>query len=116
MREINLIVLHCSATRVNQDFPIEALKACHKARGFKSVGYHYYITKDGTLYPCRPEREVGAHARHYNAHSIGICYEGGLDENGKPARANLAGFIVFFISKFLLCVRNPTWRLSMVEP
>ena len=22
------------------------------------------------------------HARHYNAHSIGICYEGGLDENG----------------------------------
>ena len=44
------------------------------------------------------------------------CYEGGLDENGKPARANLAGFIVFFISKFLLCVRNPTWRLSMDEP
>ena len=85
MREINLIVLHCSATRVNQDFPIEALKACHKARGFKSVGYHYYITKDGTLYPCRPEREVGAHARHYNAHSIGICYEGGLDEQGQIA-------------------------------
>ena len=103
MREINLIVLHCSATRVNQDFPIEALKACHKARGFKSVGYHYYITKDGTLYPCRPEREVGAHARHYNAHSIGICYEGGLDENGKPARANLAGFIVFYIKISFVC-------------
>ena len=28
---------------------------------------------------------MGAHARHYNAHSIGICYEGGLDEKGKPA-------------------------------
>lgn len=27
---------------------------------------------------------VGAHARRYNAHSIGVCYEGGLDENGKP--------------------------------
>ena len=37
------------------------------------------------VYPCRPETEVGAHARHYNAHSIGICYEGGLDEKGKPA-------------------------------
>lgn len=36
-------------------------------------------------YPCRPESEEGAHARHYNAHSIGICYEGGLDEKGKPA-------------------------------
>ena len=85
MRTINLIVLHCTATRVTQDFTVEDLKACHLARGFKTIGYHYYITKDGTLYPCRPEREVGAHARHYNAHSIGICYEGGLDENGKPA-------------------------------
>ena len=74
-RKINLIVVHCSATRVNQDFPVEALEACHKARGFKSIGYHYYITKDGVVYPCRPETEVGAHARHYNAHSIGICYE-----------------------------------------
>lgn len=63
-RKINLIVVHCSATRVNQDFPVEALEACHKARGFKSIGYHYYITKDGMVYPCRPETEVGAHARH----------------------------------------------------
>ncbi len=59
MRTINLIVLHCTATRVTQDFTVEDLKACHLARGFKSIGYHYYITKDGTLYPCRPEREVG---------------------------------------------------------
>ena len=85
MRTINLIVLHCTATRVTQDFTVEDLKACHLARGFKSIGYHYYITKDGTLYPCRPEREIGAHARHYNAHSIAICYEGGLDANGNPA-------------------------------
>lgn len=84
-RSISLIVLHCSATRVNQNFTIEQLEACHKARGFKTIGYHYYITKDGTLFPGRPESQVGAHARHYNAHSIGICYEGGLDENGKPA-------------------------------
>ena len=26
-----------------------------------------------------------AHARHFNAHSIGICYEGGLDADGNPA-------------------------------
>lgn len=84
-RKINLIVVHCSATRVNKNFTVEQLEACHKARGFKGIGYHFYITKDGILYPCRPENEIGAHARHYNAHSIGICYEGGLDENGKPA-------------------------------
>ena len=49
-RKIDLIVVHCSATRVNQDFPVEALEACHKARGFRSIGYHYYITKDGIVY------------------------------------------------------------------
>ena len=27
---------------------------------------------------------MGAHCKGYNAHSIGICYEGGLDEEGRP--------------------------------
>lgn len=85
MRKIDLIVIHCTATRVTRDFPVEALEACHKARGFRAIGYHYYITKDGVIYPCRSESEPGAHAKHYNAHSIGICYEGGLDANGNPA-------------------------------
>ncbi len=85
MRRINLIILHCSATKITQDFPVESLEACHKARGFKTIGYHYYITKDGQMHLCRPEDMIGAHARRYNAHSIGICYEGGLDANGNPA-------------------------------
>ena len=84
-RSISLIVIHCSATRVTQDFTFEQLEACHLARGFKSIGYHYYITKDGVVYPGRPESEVGAHARHYNAHSIGIAYEGGLQPDGAAA-------------------------------
>ena len=85
MRRIDLIVIHCSATRANRNFTVEDLEACHKARGFRTIGYHYYITKDGTIYPCRSESEIGAHAKHYNAHSIGICYEGGLDKDGNPA-------------------------------
>lgn len=43
-RTINLIVVHCSATRVNQNFSIEDLEACHKARGFSEIGYHYYLS------------------------------------------------------------------------
>lgn len=82
-RKINMIVLHCSATRENQNFTIEQLEACHKARGFRTIGYHFYITKDGTLFPGRPESQIGAHAKGYNAHSIGICYEGGLDAHGR---------------------------------
>ena len=37
------------------------------------------------MFQTRDEAEIGIHARHYNAHSIGICYEGGLDEKGKAA-------------------------------
>ena len=32
----------------------------------------------------------GAHARPYNRCSIGICYEGGLDEHGKPCNTMTA--------------------------
>ena len=85
MRHIDLIVIHCSATRCNRDFPVEALEACHRARGFNGIGYHYYITRDGQLHLTRSEAVPGAHAKHYNKNSIGICYEGGLDEKGKPA-------------------------------
>ena len=83
MRRIDLLIVHCSATKVTQDYSVEDLEACHRARGYKCTGYHYYITKDGQLHLCRPEEMIGAHARRYNAHSIGICYEGGLDANGK---------------------------------
>ena len=85
MRTINLIVIHCSATLCNKDFQVEALEACHRARGFNGIGYHYYITKDGQLHLTRSEEVQGAHAKRYNKNSIGICYEGGLDEKGKPA-------------------------------
>ena len=84
-RKINLIVVHCRATRINQDSPVEAEEACHKARGFHASGYHYYITKDGVVYPCRPETGVGGRGGHDSGHRIGICYGGGLDEKGEAA-------------------------------
>ena len=92
-RKISLIVIHCSATRVTQDFTFEKLEACHLARGFRSIGYHYYITKDGVIYPGRPESEIGAHARHFNAHSIGPvrkvpCPVGGGGQKSLMHRTN----------------------------
>ena len=81
---VRFLVLHCSATRCNQDYSVEQLRRDHKARGFYDIGYHFYIRKDGTMTQHRKLLEVGAHARPYNRCSIGICYEGGLDEQGKP--------------------------------
>ena len=84
-REIKLLVIHCSATRCNVPFTVEQLRQCHLQRGFKDIGYHFYITRDGELHHCRPISEPGAHVRGFNRHSIGICYEGGLSEKGVPA-------------------------------
>lgn len=83
-KSIRFLVLHCSATRSNQSYSVEQLMRDHKQRGFRTIGYHFYIRRDGSLTQHRKLLEVGAHARPYNRCSIGICYEGGLDENGVP--------------------------------
>ena len=84
MRTINLIVVHCSATRCDRPFPVIALIRCHADR-FGFTGYHYYITRNGRTYQTRHEQLIGAHAKGYNEHSLGVCYEGGLNKQGKPA-------------------------------
>lgn len=83
-REIKMIVIHCSATRCNVPFTPAQLEAAHVARGFRGTGYHFYITRDGALHHTRPIEQTGAHAKGFNLHSIGICYEGGLSPDGNP--------------------------------
>lgn len=84
MRQINEIILHCSSTKEGLCFNINDIRRWHKAQGWKDVGYHYVICLDGTIELGRPLEEIGAHCIGHNANSIGICYIGGLDENGKP--------------------------------
>lgn len=77
-----MIVLHCSDTKPSQQYTIEQLQRDHAKRGFgANPGYHFFIRRDGTLYYCRPLEMKGCHVRGYNAHSIGVCYEGGHREN-----------------------------------
>lgn len=83
-RFVDSIIIHCSATRENVDYSFADCIRDHKARGFRTCGYHIYIRKDGTRHIGRSFGQVGAHAgKSHNANTIGICYEGGLDKNGK---------------------------------
>ena len=82
MRTIDHIVIHCSATREDRSLTVAELEENHRCRGFRGIGYHYYIRKDGTVINTRALELVGAHAKGHNSHSIGICYEGGLDSHG----------------------------------
>ena len=84
MRPINKIILHCSATKEGKNFTVKDIDEWHRQRGFKCIGYHYVIYLDGTVHKGRDESEVGAHCSGHNSFSIGICYIGGLDVNGKP--------------------------------
>lgn len=91
-KNIDAIVIHCSATRAGQDIRAADIDKWHKERGFKEIGYHYVIDLDGTIEVGRALPKDGAHCNtsgtsgvNYNKHSIGVCYVGGLDENGEPA-------------------------------
>lgn len=85
MRKIDMIVIHCSATRADVPLSPRQLEEMHRQRGFDGCGYHYYVRRDGEICTMRPVDRPGAHAKGYNQHSIGVCYEGGLDEQGRPA-------------------------------
>ena len=86
MRKINLIIVHCSATPEGKDFTVDDITRWHKARGFKTIGYHFVIYRDGSIHKGRPVSEEGAHCVGHNANSIGVCYIGGLAADGKTPK------------------------------
>lgn len=81
-RNIEKIILHCSATPPGRDIGAEEIRAWHKGRGWADIGYHYVIRRDGSLEPGREEQIIGAHTRGFNHGSIGICLVGGTSTEG----------------------------------
>ena len=86
MRKITEIIVHCSATPEGKDFTVADITRWHRQRGFRTIGYHYVVYRDGSVHSGRPEGEIGAHCNGHNACSIGICYIGGLAADGKTAK------------------------------
>lgn len=85
MRKINKIILHCTATPEGKDYTVAQIREWHvKGNGWKDIGYHYVIYRDGSIHEGRPVEQVGAHCKGYNANSIGVCYVGGITEDNKP--------------------------------
>ena len=81
LKSVKLIVVHCVANRCNRPFSTDVLIACGRAK-YGQCSYHYYVRRNGDVVPLLPESVQGVHARHYNNCSLGIVYEGGLDERG----------------------------------
>ena len=83
MRNINEVIVHCSATREGRHHTVEEIRSWHKQRGWSDIGYHYVVYLDGTVHNGRPVEKKGAHVSGRNANTIGVCYVGGVDENQK---------------------------------
>ena len=83
MRQINKIIVHCTATREGAPVSLDTVRRWHLERGWSDIGYHYLILLDGTIERGRPEERQGAHVRGHNRNSIGVSYVGGVDRNLK---------------------------------
>lgn len=84
-REIDLGIIHCADTPADMDIGAAEIRDWHKARGWRDIGYHFVIRRDGTIEKGRDIDgdgdvfdEIGAHAKGFNKNSIGICLVGGM--------------------------------------
>lgn len=81
MRQINGIIVHCSASPDSRDFGFKDINQWHKERGFKSpsgihCGYHYIVRRNATVERGRPDIEIGAHCEGKNSKTLGIVWVG----------------------------------------
>ena len=85
MRQIKQIIVHCTATRpdwwdkktINEQ--VKEVEKWHVVdRGWKAIGYHYLIGRNGEVVQGRPIEMIGSHARGHNKDSIGIALFGGF--------------------------------------
>lgn len=77
MRQIKKIIVHCSDTPDWMD-NIRAIdiRGWHLDRGWRDIGYHKVICRDGSIEDGRPDEMVGAHVRGHNEDSLGVCWVG----------------------------------------
>jgi len=87
MRKIKKIILHCTATPEGRDYTVAQIRDWHvRGNGWKDIGYHFVIYRDGSVHQGRPIEQPGAHCKGYNATSIGIVYVGGCAADGKTPK------------------------------
>ena len=84
LKVVKYLVVHCVGNPCNKPFSVESLINCGKQK-YGQVSYHWYVRRNGDIIPLLSESVQGIHVKGYNWCSLGIVYEGGLDEQGKPA-------------------------------
>jgi len=84
MRHITKVIIHCAATKPSMDIGASDIKKWHLDRGWKDIGYHYVIRRNGDIENGIGVALAGSHTKGHNASSIGICLVGGIDNKSEP--------------------------------
>lgn len=85
MNRIDFIAIHCSATPADRDIGAADIRRWHREKGWRDIGYHYVIRRDGTIEKGRPDNQPGAHEPQINRRSIAVCLVGGSPPAGSAA-------------------------------
>lgn len=65
--------------------------AQHRNQGWGGIGYHYNITRNGTIIRLRPKWMKGAHVGGWNSNNLGVMFHGNY-ETAKPNAKQLAAY------------------------
>lgn len=85
-RKINRVFLHCSASDNPLHDNVKTMTEWHLNRGFKTIGYHYFISKDGTIHKGRNTEVTPAAQEGNNTGTIAICLHGLLKDKFTEAQ------------------------------
>ncbi|WP_122082599.1 N-acetylmuramoyl-L-alanine amidase [Vibrio coralliirubri] len=109
----SFITVHCNATPPQQDVGVAEIRQWHKKRGWRDVGYHFVIRRNGDVQLGRPLSQTGAHVEGHNKGNIGICLVGGCNADLQPEdnftlaqRKALFGLMAALQEQFLISDEN----------
>lgn len=83
MRTITLIIVHCSANRQGSTLRMMGHRPSASLSRLEWLRISLRYPDRGTIETGRPLEQVGAHCKNHNRYSIGVCYIGGLANDGK---------------------------------
>ena len=85
-RKVHRVFIHCSASNHAHHDNIATMKSWHLARGFRDVGYHFFIQKDGTLEYGRDIEKTPVAQKGHNLNTLAICMHGLKEKNFTEAQ------------------------------
>ncbi len=101
--ETLFLILHHDGIDIKKHSPIlDILKFHTENKGWKSIGYHFYINKNGIVYQMHDIEAKTSHCINENNFSLGICLEGNFNniELEGNQRASLILLFIKLLEKY----------------